>query len=38
MLSWLDLTHTVFTCVDRDDLADGGVAHWAETIRRIKQA
>ena len=36
-LSRLGLEHTVITCVDRDDLADGGAAHWAETIRRIKQ-
>ncbi|WP_428268292.1 lipoyl synthase [Haliangium sp.] len=38
MLRGLDLEHTVITCVDRDDLADGGAAHWAETIRRVKQA
>jgi lipoic acid synthetase len=38
MLSALDLEHTVITCVDRDDLADGGAAHWAETITRVKQA
>jgi lipoic acid synthetase len=38
MLSNLDLEHTVITCVDRDDLADGGAAHWAETITRVKQA
>ena len=37
-LARLGLEHTVVTCVDRDDLADGGAAHWAETIRRIKQA
>jgi lipoic acid synthetase len=36
MLGRLDLEHTVITCVDRDDLADGGAAHWAETIRRVK--
>lgn len=36
MLSELDLLHTVITCVDRDDLKDGGAAHWAETIRRCK--
>src|SRR5262249_45528461 len=34
----LGLRHTVITCVDRDDLADGGAAHWAETIRRVKAA
>jgi len=38
MLGQLDLEHTVITCVDRDDLADGGAAHWAETIRAVKQA
>jgi lipoic acid synthetase len=37
-LAQLGLDHTVITCVDRDDLADGGAAHWAETIRRVKQA
>lgn len=26
----------VLTSVDRDDLADGGAAHFAETIRKIK--
>jgi lipoic acid synthetase len=35
-LAALGLNHTVITCVDRDDLADGGAAHWAETIRRVK--
>jgi lipoic acid synthetase len=38
MLSRLSLEHTVITCVDRDDLADFGAAHWAETIRRVKAA
>ena len=38
MLSRLALEHTVITCVDRDDLADFGAAHWAETIRRVKAA
>jgi lipoic acid synthetase len=38
MLGRLDLEHTVITCVDRDDLADGGAAHWAETIREVKRA
>jgi lipoyl synthase len=37
-LAGLGLEHTVVTCVDRDDLADGGAAHWAETIVRIKRA
>ena len=38
MLARLDLEHTVITCVDRDDLADFGAAHWAETVRRVKAA
>jgi lipoyl synthase len=38
MLARLQLEHTVITCVDRDDLADFGAAHWAETIRRVKAA
>jgi lipoic acid synthetase len=38
MLSRLALEHTVITCVDRDDLADFGAHHWAETIRRVKAA
>ncbi len=38
MLSRLSLEHTVITCVDRDDLEDFGAAHWAETIRRVKEA
>lgn len=32
----LDLDHAVLTSVDRDDLADGGAAHFAEAIRRVK--
>jgi len=35
-LAALGLSHTVITCVDRDDLSDGGAAHWAETIRQVK--
>ncbi len=38
MLAELGLEHTVITCVDRDDLADFGAAHWAETITRVKAA
>ena len=38
MLGRLALEHTVITCVDRDDLADFGAAHWAETITRVRQA
>ncbi len=32
----LGLTHVVVTSVDRDDLADGGAAHIAATIRAIR--
>jgi lipoic acid synthetase len=32
----LGLAHIVVTSVDRDDLADGGAAHFAETIRAIR--
>lgn len=31
----LKLKHIVITSVDRDDLPDLGVSHWAETIRQI---
>jgi lipoic acid synthetase len=34
----LGLTHVVVTSVDRDDLADGGAAHFAAVIRAIRQA
>ncbi len=33
MLAYLQLEHTVITSVDRDDLPDGGAAHWAATLR-----
>src|ERR1700749_4658664 len=32
----LGFNHIVITSVDRDDLDDGGAAHFAETIRRIR--
>ena len=32
----LGLTHVVITSVDRDDLADGGAGHFAETIRAVR--
>src|ERR671938_1164979 len=32
----LGLTHVVVTSVDRDDLADGGAEHFAQTIRAIR--
>lgn len=34
----LGLAHVVVTSVDRDDLADGGAAHFAQTIAAIRQA
>jgi lipoic acid synthetase len=34
----LGLHHIVVTSVDRDDLDDGGAAHFAETIKRIREA
>jgi lipoic acid synthetase len=33
----IGLDYVVLTSVDRDDLADGGAAHFAETIREIKR-
>ncbi|MGD0191982.1 MAG: lipoyl synthase [Rhizomicrobium sp.] len=33
----LGLRHVVITSVDRDDLADGGAAHFAATIRAIRE-
>ncbi len=32
----LGLRHVVVTSVDRDDLPDGGAAHWAKVIRALK--
>ncbi|MGR7997046.1 lipoyl synthase [Xanthobacter sp. ZOL 2024] len=34
----LGLSHVVITSVDRDDLADGGAAHFARTIAAIRAA
>jgi lipoic acid synthetase len=34
----LDLAHVVVTSVDRDDLADGGAAHFAATVTAIRRA
>jgi lipoyl synthase len=34
----LGLEHVVITSVDRDDLADGGAEHFAQTIRAIRKA
>jgi lipoic acid synthetase len=35
-LAQLDLSYVVLTMVDRDDLLDGGAAHVAHTVQRIK--
>ena len=32
------LRHIVITSVNRDELADGGAAIWAETVQSIRQA
>ncbi len=32
----MGLKHAVITSVDRDDLPDGGAAHWASTIKTVK--
>jgi lipoic acid synthetase len=34
----LNLAHAVITSVNRDDLPDGGAAHWAATIREVRAA
>ena len=34
----LNLAHAVITSVNRDDLPDGGAAHWAATIRAVREA
>jgi len=36
-LSQLNLSYVVLTSVDRDDLQDGGAAHFAETIKAIHE-
>jgi len=38
MAASMDLRYVVITSVNRDDLPDGGSAHFAETIRRVKRA
>jgi lipoic acid synthetase len=38
ILAELGLEHTVLTCVTRDDLSDGGAAHWAATLRAVRAA
>jgi lipoic acid synthetase len=36
-IKFMNLGHVVITSVDRDDLADGGAAHWAKTISAIHE-
>jgi lipoic acid synthetase len=33
----MDLRHAVITSVTRDDLPDGGAAHWAAVVRQVRQ-
>jgi lipoic acid synthetase len=37
-LKLMKLKHVVITSVNRDELADGGAAVWAETVRRVHDA
>jgi lipoic acid synthetase len=37
-ISKLDLKHVVITSVDRDDLEDGGAAHFAKCIEQIRKS
>jgi len=32
----MGVRHAVITTVNRDDLPDGGAAHWAETVRQVR--
>jgi lipoyl synthase len=36
-ISQLELSYVVMTMVDRDDLLDGGAAHVARTVRRLRE-
>jgi len=38
MAAAMDLRYVVITSVTRDDLEDGGSRHFAETVRRVRQA
>ena len=38
MAAAMDLRYVVVTSVNRDDLEDGGSRHFAETVRRVRQA
>lgn len=37
MVREMNVRHCVITSVDRDDLPDGGAAHWAHTLKAIKK-
>lgn len=37
-VSLMRLKHCVITSVDRDDLPDGGAAHWAASVRAVREA
>lgn len=36
-ISRMGLSHAVITSVDRDDLSDGGAAHFARVIRKVRE-
>ncbi len=38
MVSYLGLKHVVITCVARDDLEDGGAAHFVAVIQKIRDS
>jgi len=38
MAAGMQLRHVVITSVNRDDLEDGGSAHFAETVRQVRRA
>lgn len=38
MAATMQLRYVVITSVNRDDLADGGSAHFAETVRQVRRA
>ncbi len=38
MASEMELRHVVITSVNRDELSDGGAAHFAETVREVRRA
>ena len=36
-ISLMNLKYIVLTCVNRDDISDGGAKHFADTVEAIKQ-